>query len=265
MERLGRSIIAADIITIAIGGALSYVLAGRTLRPIRESVEAEQRFFANAAHDLRTPLAVMRAEAEVVLRAPRLDDGEARKVIASSLEEIGRMSAMVEQMMDLARRESPRSSGAAAFQPVDLAELARNLTAKMARRAADRAIRLAPDAPEPAAIRGDALALQRAVANVLENALAYTPAGGVITVGVHRHGGHVVLSVTDSGIGIPASDLPHITEPFYRGDRARAAHSGGAGLGLTIARATTEAHRGSLHAVSSPGAGTTISLRFPAA
>jgi signal transduction histidine kinase len=103
------------------------------------------------------------------------------------------------------------------------------------------------------------------VSNVLENSIAYTPAGGRITVEVKHHGSHVVLSVEDTGIGIPAEDLPHITEPFHRGDRARSVHSGGAGLGLTIVKATMDDHRGTLQASSRPGQGTTISLRFPAA
>lgn len=83
-------------------------------------------------------------------------------------------------------------------------------------------------------------------------------------VRVQRHGGHVVVSVEDTGIGIPAEDLPHITEPFFRGDQARGTHAAGAGLGLTIAQATISDHRGTLQAASRPGQGTTISLRFPA-
>ena len=263
LESLGRSIIIADIITIVAAGGLSWLLATRTLRPIRKAVETEQKFYANAAHDLRTPLAVMRSEAEVALRSGGVS-GDARQVITSSLEEITRMSTMVEQMLDLARSGPLGAARAVPMEPVDLADMARALATKLARRAQSAGISLVTDAGSPARISGNAFALERAVYNILENALAYTPIGGTVTVRVHKAGVHVILSVTDTGIGIGREDLPYITEPFFRGDRARSTHAGGAGLGLTIARTIMDEHRGSLLVESSPGAGTTITLRFPA-
>ena len=263
LEHLGRSIVIADIITLIIGGGLSYLLAARTLQPIKEAMEGEQRFFANAAHDLRTPLAVMRSEAEVALRGSHNPD-EARAVIESSLEEIRRMSSMVEQMLDLARSGSTQPSRSGSLQPLDLAALASGTTARMARRARELGIRLLTEAAAPLMIAGDRPALERAVYNILENAIAYTPAGGCVTVRAKRDGVDAVLEVVDTGIGIPPEDLPHITEPFFRGDRARGVHAGGAGLGLTIVKTTADEHRGAFQASSRPGGGTTISLRFPA-
>lgn len=264
LEHLGRSIIVADIITIVAGGALSYLLAARTLRPITQAVEAEQNFFANAAHDLRTPLAVMRSEAEVALREGSLNAEEARLLIASSLEEIRRMSAMVEQMLDLARSGASRQPRRASRQPVDLSALAATTAARMARRAEERGIRLATEISKPLLIHGDTPSLERAVYNVLENAIVYTPRGGCITVRTRREAAEAVLDVADTGIGIAPEDLPHITEPFFRGDRARGGNQGGAGLGLTIVKTTMDEHRGSFHAESRSGEGTTISLHFPA-
>lgn len=265
LERLGRSIILADIITILAGGGLSYILASRTLRPVKEAVEAEQRFFANAAHDLRTPLAVMRSEAEVALRSGRVGGADAHRILASSLEEIDRMSAMVEQMLDLARSGSTSPHVRIGLVPLDLASLARNVAGKMSTRAEACGLQLTIDTPEAATVHGDPRALERAVFNILENAVTYTPAGGSIKVRVAQHGSHVELSVMDTGIGIMPEDLPHITEPFFRGDRARGAHSGGTGLGLTIARSIVEENRGSMRAESRPDAGTTVILRFPQA
>jgi len=265
LERLGRSIIFADIITILAGGGLSSLLASRTLRPVKAAVEAEQRFFANAAHDLRTPLAVMRSEAEVALRAGRPGGADARRILASSLEEIDRMSAMVEQMLDLARSGSPHPHGAPGPLPVDLAGLAQNVAAKMSIRAEERGLSLTTDAPQAATVHGDPRALERAVFNILENAITYTPAGGSIRVRVAPHGGHVELIVADTGIGIMPDDLPHIAEPFFRGDRARGAHTGGTGLGLTIAQSAVKENRGTMRAESRPGSGTTVILRFPLA
>ncbi len=264
LEHLGRSIVVADVITIIAGGLLSYLLAARTLQPIKEAVEAEQRFFANAAHDLRTPLAVMRSEAEVALRGGSLDPGEARLLIQSSLEEIRRMSAMVEQMLDLARSGASRRPRGGLHETLDLAALAAATAARMARRAEERGIRLVTEAAGPVLISGEASTLERAVNNILENAIAYTPGGGCVTVRVRRDSGNAILDVADTGIGIPPEDLPHITEAFFRGDRARGVHSGGAGLGLTIVKTTMDEHRGSFRVENRPGGGTTVSLQFPA-
>jgi len=262
LETLGRSIIWADILTIVAGGALSALLADRTLRPIREAVESEKAFYANAAHDLRTPLAVMRSEAEVALRSGTVSGEDARQLITSSLEEIGHMSAMVEQMLDLARSGRQRRAGA--LRRLDLSAIARDAAARMATRAEERGVHLGVEADEEAPVRGDSLSLQRALGNVLENALAYTPRGGSVVIRVQRTGLHIDLVVEDTGIGITPADLPRITEPFFRGDRARTVHAGGSGLGLTIVKSTMEDHGGTLKAASRAGAGTSITLRFPA-
>jgi len=264
LEHLGNSILIADVITIAAGGILSYLLAARTLQPIKEAVEAEQRFFANAAHDLRTPLAVMRSEAEVALRSGTLDDHEARQLIASSLEEIRRMSVMVEQMLDLAKGDAPARAPAGADRVIDLSRLTTEAGGRMAQRAGELGIRLVVEAPAPVAVRGNVAALERATCNILENALSYTPRGGCVTATVRQEGSDAILAVADTGIGILPEDLPHITEPFFRGDKARSAHTGGAGLGLTIVKTTVEQLGGSFRAESRAEGGTTIILRLPA-
>jgi signal transduction histidine kinase len=263
LRSLGRSILLADLVTLVLGGAASAFLASRTLRPIRAAVEAEKQFFLNAAHDLRTPLAVMRAEAEVALRGGRVTPDDARRLVRSSLEEIDRMASMVEQVLDLARGDEP--GPASAHVLLDLAAAVRGMVDKAQARAAERGVRLTVDAPGEARVRADLIAVQRAVGNLLENSLAYTPAGGGIEVTVRRAHGHVVVRVDDTGIGIPEEDLPHVTEPFFRGDRARGANSGGAGLGLTIVKSVMDAHGGVLRAARRPSGGTSMTLRFPAA
>lgn len=264
VEDLGRSLILADIITVGVAAVLSYVLAGRTLRPIKESTEAEQQFFANAAHDLRTPLSVLRTEAEVALRSGELTLDEARAALSSSLEEIERMSMMVEQMMNLSRRKR-EARAEVAFDRVDMVRLCAEVVGKLKRRAADLKVALSTSGADSAVILGNHRMLERAMYNVVENALNYTPEGGSVIVRTAREGSHVTVSVEDTGIGIAEEDLPHISEAFYRGDRARSVHSGGAGLGLTIVQTTALEHHGTLHAESRPGRGTKITLRFPAA
>jgi len=245
------------------GGAASAFLAGRTLKPIRAAMEAEKQFFLNAAHDLRTPLAVMKSEAEVALRRGNVTAEEARRLVTSSLEEVDRMAAMVEQVLDVARvgRQGPASPGVL----LDLAAAVRGLVSKAQARAAEGGVGLTVNASQEVPIRGDLGSIQRAVSNLLENSLAYTPRGGFIEVRVQRAHGQAVVQVDDTGIGISEADLPHVTEPFFRGDRARGVHSGGAGLGLTIVKSIMDAHGGVLRVARRQAAGTSMTLRFPAA
>ncbi len=270
-EILQRSIVLADIVTIAVAGALSYFLAGRTLRPIRELLSSQRQFYANAAHDLRTPLAVMKTEAEVALRDPR-GSGEARGILESSLEEIDRMSAMVEEMLLLSvrahaqrrsRGEVENPGAAPQRKQTDLSGLAAGAVERMRPRAEAKGLELVPPTAEPAMLRLDSRAVERALANVIENAIKYTPQGGTVTVALRISRSHVDLFVADTGIGIPAADLPRIAEPFYRADAARDADKGGAGLGLAIVKKTMAEHGGSLEISSVVGKGTSVRLRFP--
>jgi signal transduction histidine kinase len=267
LEILQRSILVADAVTIAIAGALSYFLAGRTLRPIRDSMRSQREFYANAAHDLRTPLAVMKTEAEVALRAPRQGAGEVRGILQSSLEEIDRMSAMVEEMLLLStygsgRNDAPGLEGSRQ-EEADLADLAATAVERMRSRAEAKGIGLSVFAGEPALARVDARAVERALANVLENAVKYTPKGGGVSVSLGQARTHIDLVVADTGIGIPAVDLPRVAEAFFRADAARAADGGGAGLGLAIVKKIMTEHGGSLEISSAEGQGSSVRLRFP--
>lgn len=260
---LRRSIIIGDILTIIIAGALSFLLAGRTLRPIKEMLDRQARFFANATHDLRTPLAVMTTEDEVALRRSAIADNVARDVLGSNLEELRRMSKMVEQMRILSRTQPGGHGGKSPNrEDLKLGEIARAAVAKMYRRAEELGVSIAADPLDEGAIRGNRDSFERALFNVLENALSYTPRGGEVKISVRREGAHIELAVRDTGIGIAAKDLSHITEPFYRADEARSTNTGGSGLGLTIVADIIASHGGNLQIDSTPGKGTTVSMRF---
>ena len=191
-EILQRSIVLADIVTIAVAGALSYFLAGRTLRPIRELLSSQRQFYANAAHDLRTPLAVMKTEAEVALRDPKRVTGEARGILESSLEEIDRMSVMVEEMLllsvrahahadaDGSRGEVENPGAAPRRKQTDLSGLAASAVERMRPRAEAKGLDLARRG-RTLLLRLDSRAVERALANVLENPSS-------IRRGRNRHG-----------------------------------------------------------------------------
>ena len=264
---LRRAIILGDVSTIVIAGALSWILAGATLRPIRATLESQSRFFANAAHDLRTPLAVMRTEAEVALRKGSMGNAEAHRLIESSLEEVKRMSTMVEQMMILSRgqvtlRKGLTGSTGIEMDDVPLAQLVHSVASKMAIRAEERGVTLQMGELAAPKVRGNYDALERALYNVVENALSYTPAGGSVTIDLVQSGAHATLSVRDTGIGIAAEDLAHVTEPFFRADAARDSNTGGSGLGLTIVKDIIATQGGALSIDSTPGAGTSVHMRF---
>ncbi|MDH7475834.1 MAG: ATP-binding protein, partial [Anaerolineae bacterium] len=130
--------------------------------------------------------------------------------------------------------------------------------------AEDKQIAIAADLPDHCPLRGDRQRLQRVIANLLDNALKYTPAGGEVTLSLQREPGWVCLSVSDTGIGIPPEDLPHIFERFYRSDKARTRGKGGTGLGLAIAKWIAEAHNGRITVESAPNRGSTFTVWLPA-
>jgi two-component system, OmpR family, sensor histidine kinase CiaH len=268
LEILQGSIVLADIVAIAAAGALSYLLAGRTLRPIRDLMRSRHRFYADAAHDLRTPLAAMKAETEVALRDPERLSGDARRVLESSLEEIDRMSGMVEEMLLLSihgsRGEGNLEGPAFAGEDCDIADLAATEVERMRSRAEAKGVKLAFEAAKPIILRLEWRSIARALANVVENAVKYTPAGGSVSVSLLASRARVEVVVADTGIGIRPADLPRVVDPFYRADAARASDGGGAGLGLAIVKRIMAEHGGSLEIASKEGEGTKVRLVFPA-
>jgi heavy metal sensor kinase len=218
-----------------------------------------RRFAADAAHELRTPLTALTGSIEVALRAERSPQ-EYRRVLTSSLEEVQRLSRVAEDLLLLSRAtaglETPR-------QPVELEPLVLevlDLGIQLGQRAG---VTVRAKELTPVTVRGDAGALRRAVSNLVENAVKYTPRGGAVELSLTRAASHAIIAVADTGIGIAAGDLERIFEPFMRLDAARARDTGGSGLGLAIARSIVTAHDGTLSAESVLGAGSRFTIRLP--
>jgi len=239
---------------------LAETLNGMLAR-LEESFAQTRRFAADAAHELRTPLAALRGGIEVTLRAQRSPE-EYRRVLASSLEEVERLIRLAEDLLLLSRStagpEGPRA-------PVDLEPLLLEVFDVGARLGQPAGVSLRIDTASPATVRGDTVALTRALRNLVENAVKYTPPGGKVELGLTTADGVAALTVSDTGIGIAPSDTERIFEPFVRLDAARARDTGGAGLGLAIARSIAIAHGGTLSVESRPGAGSRFVLRLPLA
>lgn len=220
-----------------------------------------RRFAADAAHELRTPLAALRGGIEVALRAERTPE-EYRRVLASSLEEVERLIRLAEDLLLLSRSSAGPDVTRA---PVDLEPLLLDVFDVGARLGQAAAVSVRTDAMAPATVRGDATALRRAVLNLVENAIKYTPPGGKVELALTTGDGMAVITVSDTGIGLDPADADRIFEPFVRLDAARARDTGGAGLGLAIARSIAAAHGGTLTVESRPGAGSRFVLRLPLA
>ena len=220
-----------------------------------------RRFAADAAHELRTPLAALRGGIEVALRAERTPE-EYRRVLASSLEEVERLIRLAEDLLLLSRSSAGPDVTRA---PVDLEPLLLDVFDVGARLGQAAGVSVRTDTMAPATVRGDATALRRALLNLVENAIKYTPPGGKVELGLTTGDGMAVVTVSDTGIGLDPADTDRIFEPFVRLDAARARGTGGAGLGLAIARSIAVAHGGMLAAESRPGAGSRFVLRLPLA
>jgi signal transduction histidine kinase len=220
-------------------------------------LERQTRFTADAAHELRTPLAIIRTNAEVAGRGSA-DLAAHREAMAGVLEGAQRLASILEALLVLARVDR----GQLATQPVDLAELARATLADVAPAAQD--LTLTGAVPDSLIVPGDPDQLGIALRNLLDNAVRYTPAGGTVSLHLEARDGDVVLEITDTGPGIPPEDLPRIFDRFTRVDPARDRASGGVGLGLSIVRAVVDMHGGRIDVASEPGAGTTVTVRLPA-
>jgi two-component system, OmpR family, sensor histidine kinase CiaH len=253
-------LVAVDALIVVVVGAGGLLYARSTLRPIRESVAAQKRFVADASHDLRTPLAIMKVEFEVALRRPDLDEGT-RPLLLSGLEEVDRMSGMVEDLLTLSRIDAHQER--LARGPLDLVALARQTVDELGALAAAGGVLLRADAAGEARAAGDEGHVRRALRNVVRNALEHSPSGSTVEVAVHATGGGAAAVVTDHGEGMPPEVLAHVFDRFYRGDVARSQESG-SGLGLAIAHWALRGMGGDLTVESRLGEGTRVTLTLPA-
>jgi heavy metal sensor kinase len=241
--------------------ALSLAL-NRMIDRIEDAVEATRRFVADASHELRTPLAILRGELETVLTLKNVT-GAARDTLASNLEEVERLSKIVQRLLALSRLDSGESPGECV--EFDLSNLVASTAEQLAILADDKGVHFSCETAPDVFILGDAARVKQVLVNVIDNAINYTPKGGRVHVRTFRENGHSVFRVVDSGIGIAPEALPHIFERFYRADKARSRDVGGAGLGLSIVQAICNAHNAEIKVQSEPGKGTAMNVLFAAA
>jgi len=229
---------------------------------LEESFERISRFSADIAHDLRTPVNNIRGEAEVALARARSTE-EYRDVVESFLEEAVRLSDLIGDLLFLARSESPLTH--LRRESVDIGELLGGVQEYFEASAADGGVSLTTSvADKPVIAELDRTLLQRAVGNLVSNALANTPSGGAVVMETHADPSAICIEVSDTGVGIPADALPRVFDRFFRVDSSRSQVSGGTGLGLAIVQSIMQLHGGNVQISSQPGEGTRVTLRMPA-
>jgi heavy metal sensor kinase len=232
----------------------------RMLARLEEGLENERRFVADASHELRTPLAILKTELELALRRSRTPD-ELEAALRSAAEESERLSRLAEDLLVLAR--SDRGKLPVRRGSLEISELVSGVVERFARRAEERGVAIEQRVPATAVARVDRLRVEQAISNVLDNSLRHTPRGGKVGIDVTRDGEVLVVRVTDTGTGFAPDFLPRAFEPFTRTDGARGRNQGGAGLGLAIVRAVTEAHGGSVEARNLEQGGASVTMRLP--
>ena len=242
---------------------MTLIVTGRALVPIRRTFDAQRRFVADASHELRTPAALIRANADVMEREDLVTD-DGRPFVADIITEADRLARLVGDMLQLAATDTAQI----VIEPehVDLGAIAVETVRQAEALATERAVHLvmASGALRSVVVNGDRDRLIQLILILLDNAFDHSPPGGTVTVDLHMADRKVELSVADEGPGVPASERERVFEPFTRLPGVRRDRAGGTGLGLAIGRRIATAHGGSVVVADAPGGGAAFRVTIPA-
>ncbi len=249
---------------VTLASIFGYLSARYALNPTRLSLEYQKRFIGNLAHELRTPLSIIRTSSEVALMDPSVD-GYTRSTLSTTIEELDRISGIINNLLSF---DSLMRPGKIRFEPIDLHETALEVVARHTTIAESYGISLLFESSAGAVYTlGNRVALEQVLTNIVKNALNYTPQhdGRSVVVRIDDDEKHVRATITDTGIGIAQKDLYYVFQPYFRGDtsRERTIGSGTSGLGLAIVNDIVKAHGGTIVIRSALNRGTTIELSFP--
>ena len=228
---------------------------------LQNTEELRRRFVSDASHELRTPLASIRLLSDSIVQSEHMDEGTMREFVTDIGSEAERLQRLTEKLMRLTKMDSHISGDP---EPVDMKAVAERTIHLLEPLAKQRDVTIYTEFGEGCIIRASGDDVYQIIFNLAENAVKYNSFGGNVFLRLHRDGGEAVLTVEDTGIGIPEEDVPHIFDRFYRVDKARSRASGGSGLGLSIVRGAVEAHGGTISVERRETVGTRFTVRFPA-
>ena len=260
IERPNRQFLEAYVAPIAGGGTWTLLVVFHDVTESKRLDDVRRDFVANVSHELRTPLSAVKSVIETLQGGAVEEPDVARDFLARAETEVERLVQLLEELLALSRLES----GDLRFteHPLDMRDVVRSVGQRMAPYAKRAGVELRVDVNgRPQEVSGDPAALERAVVNLVDNAIKFTPEGGSVDLSSRAEDGCVTIVVADTGAGIDPLDLPRVFERFFKADRSR--QRGGTGLGLAIVKHTVEAHGGSIGVDSQPGAGSVFRLRLP--
>ncbi len=257
------SLLIGLLLALALVTAASWLLSGLAMRPIYQSYSQIQQFTADAAHELRTPLAAIRATVESVLGLPSVSEEDAKETLVVVDRQTRRLTSLVSDLLLLSRLDSEKRT--LVKVPCCLQDIISDIVEEMAAFAIREEIALAIDFQTltPLMVLGNEEQLYRLMLNLVNNAITYTPAGGKVTITLKREQQQAQILVSDTGVGIAPEQQAKIFDRFYRVDAARAGQAGNSGLGLAIGQAIAKAHHGSLSVTSQLGIGSKFTLSLP--
>ncbi len=260
-ERILYVLFLANGSIFILAGWFGYILAGRTLRPIQQMVDDQNRFISDASHELKTPLASLKIAFEVYLRDHKRTLKDADLIVRESVEEVHKLQTLTESLLDISEHED----GGKKFtlEKLDIGSVIDEAMKKVKNLASKKNIEFKKNIPT-VSLRGNRKALVNLFTILFDNAIKYSNEGNLVEVTSKIEEHKIIIMVKDSGIGISREDLPRVFDRFYRADSARSkAHAGGNGLGLSIARQILLQHGGALRVESTLGKGSLFTVELP--
>jgi two-component system, OmpR family, sensor histidine kinase CiaH len=257
--RLTLTLILINIGIFGVAGLAGYFLAGRTLRPIKDMIDDQNRFITDASHELRTPITSLKTSIEVNLRNKNITLDQAKKLLKSNLEDVESLKILSDGLIRLAYYQKP--NGNTIFEKVLVRDVVNSAMDKMKAIALEHKIKINSKI-EDLKIEGDRKSLVELITILLDNAIKYSGKGSLIKISAKKMNDKAVIAVSDKGIGISEKELPHIFERFYRAEKSRSKEINGYGLGLSIAKKIVQMHGGTIEATSEKNHGTTLTICF---
>ena len=261
LDRLIYTFIIVYVITFIFIYFISKFLTNRSIQPIRDAFDKQQQFISDASHELKTPLAVIRTNVDVLLQSPKEDFEENQKWLSYIKNEVVRMGKLTNDLLYLTQMSGDETLNLLHSQ-FDMTDCIENQLLGLEVVAFEKNIQMQYELEPNVMMYGNASQITQVIMILMDNAIKYTPEGGQINITLKKTNHHTQFDVTNSGEGIPKEELQHIFERFYRADKVRSRNEGSYGLGLSIAKAIVEQHNGKITCISDTSGLTTFSIRF---